>query len=53
MNQNKLITFLAEVFLDLQYTDNIVVRTVFRSQIIVKSIREYLGLIVVSRSLNI
>ena len=45
IKQDKVITFLAEVFLDYQYPDNVVIRSDNGSQFIAKSVREYLSLI--------
>jgi putative transposase len=45
IKQDKVITFLSEVFLDYQYPENVVIRSDNGSQFIAKSVREYLGLI--------
>tara|TARA_B100000809_G_scaffold37823_1_gene33092 strand:+ start:2344 stop:2715 length:372 start_codon:yes stop_codon:yes gene_type:complete len=47
IKQDKLIDFLEKVFLNYQYSENVVIRIDKRSQFIAKSIREYLGLIAV------
>jgi putative transposase len=45
IKQDKVITFLSEVFLDYQYPESVVIRSDNGSQFIAKSVREYLGLI--------
>jgi putative transposase len=45
IKQDKIITFLSEVFLNYQYPENVVIRSDNGSQFIAKSVREYLGLI--------
>jgi putative transposase len=45
IKQDKVITFLSDLFLGLQYTKNVVIRSDNGSQFIANSVREYLGLI--------
>lgn len=45
IKQDKVTTFLSEVFLDYQYPESVVIRSDNGSQFIAKSVREYLGLI--------
>jgi len=45
IKQDKVITFLSDLFLDLQYPENVVIRSDNGSQFIANSVREYLGLI--------
>lgn len=45
IKQDKVITFLSEVFLNYQYPENVVIRSDNGSQFIARSVREYLGLI--------
>ena len=45
IKQDKVIAFLSELFLALQYPENVVIRSDNGSQFIAKSVREYLGLI--------
>ena len=45
IKQDKVITFLSEVFLKYQYPESVVIRTDNGSQFIAKNVREYLGLI--------
>ncbi len=45
IKQDKVITFLSELFLGLQYPESIVIRSDNGSQFIANSVREYLGLI--------
>lgn len=45
IKQDKVITFLSDLFLGLQYPENVVIRSDNGSQFIANSVREYLGLI--------
>ena len=45
IKQDKVITFLSEVFLKYQYPESVVIRTDNGSQFMAKNVREYLGLI--------
>lgn len=45
IKQNKVITFLSDLFLEYQYPESVVIRSDNGSQFIAKSVREYLGLI--------
>ncbi len=45
IKQDKVIAFLSDLFLDLQYPENVVIRSDNGSQFIANSVREYLGLI--------
>jgi putative transposase len=45
IKQDKVITFLSEVFLDYQYPQSVVIRSDNGSQFIARSVREYLGII--------
>ena len=45
IKQDKVITFLSEVFLKYQYPESVVIRSDNGSQFIAKNVREYLGLI--------
>jgi putative transposase len=45
IKQNKIITFLSDLFLEYQYPENVVIRSDNGSQFIAKSVREYLGII--------
>ena len=45
IKQNKVITFLSDLFLEYQYPENVVIRSDNGSQFIAKSVREYLGII--------
>lgn len=49
IKQKQVIGLLAELFMDYQYPDNIVIRSDNGSQFIAKNVREYLGLIGVSQ----
>jgi putative transposase len=45
IKQDKVITFLSDLFLEYQYPESVVIRSDNGSQFIAKSVREYLGLI--------
>ena len=45
IKQNKVITFLSDLFLEYQYPESVVIRSDNGSQFIAKSVREYLGII--------
>jgi putative transposase len=45
IKQDKVISFLSDLFLDLQYPENVVIRSDNGSQFIANNVREYLGLI--------
>jgi putative transposase len=45
IKQNKVITFLSDLFSEYQYPESVVIRSDNASQFIAKSVREYLGLI--------
>jgi putative transposase len=45
IKQDKVITFLSDLFLGLQYLENVIIRSDNGSQFIANSVRRYLGLI--------
>nr|WP_282955682.1 DDE-type integrase/transposase/recombinase [Flavobacterium fryxellicola] len=49
IKQNKVITFLSDLFLEYQYPESVVIRSDNGIQFIAKSVREYLGLIGVQK----